>query len=92
MSTGNIIKFPKEFKAQPQPLAYRHKTKAEAKYPKKYHDEIFEFADGSYIILVQPKKEKFTLDRMAFMAWRLQVVLSDLVLGYEEVTLDTDAP
>jgi hypothetical protein len=95
----NIIKFPKPFTSHPNstPPAARSRTKGEARHPRGYHDEVFEYNDGSYVILVQPKREKFTVERMVFMAERLKMELFDALPCYDDIDefmleLDPDTP
>lgn len=88
-----VIPFPKKYNPPPKNSATRRKTKAESLAPSKYHDEIFEYKDGSYVILVQPKKEKFSVERMIFMAKRLEMSLFDALPCYdddEEFMLELD--
>lgn len=87
----NIINFPKKFTPPPKkPDASRRKTKGEIESANKYHDEIFEYEDGSYVVLVQPKKEKFSIERMTFMAERLKMTLFDALPCYEYEFPDID--
>lgn len=81
-----LLQFPKKFTPPPEKagLPTRSQTANEAKNPRGYHDEIFEYNDGSYVILVQPKKQKFTVERMVFMAERLKMTLFDALPCYED--------
>lgn len=91
MSPSNIVNFPKKFRPPPapaEPAAQRRRTQGEQTTPAKYHDEIFEYEDGSYVVLVQPKKEKFTVERMVFMAERLKMTLFDVLPFYEDLALE----
>lgn len=92
MSISNVVKFPKKFTPPPgaKTTATRRKTQGEHSTPTKYHDEVFEFDDGSYVVLVQPKKEKFTLERIVFMAERLKMIALEPLLQYEDLDIQLD--
>lgn len=65
----NLVKFPKE---------YKHPPILAKEEPTTHHEEIFEYDDGSYVILVLPNNRSFTVERMVFMAERLNRSIFDL--------------
>jgi hypothetical protein len=77
-----VIQFPKKYTPPPDKGATRTRLPCETK--KAYHDEVFEYEDGSYVVLVQPRKQKFTIERMVFMAERLKMTLFDALPCFDE--------
>lgn len=55
-----------------------------------HHTEIFEYEDDSYVMLVQPKDNSFSLERAVFMAERLKLDLFNALPGPDED--DTSLP
>jgi hypothetical protein len=72
--TSNLINFPKTYKQPPITIIAEP---AEDDPDQTHHEEIFEYDDGSYVILVLPNDSEFTLERMVFMAERLKRTMFD---------------
>ena len=68
----NLIKFPKKY--NPPPVV---PEPVEDDPEQTHHEEIFEYDDGSYVVLVLPNQHDFTLERMVFMAERLKRTMFD---------------
>lgn len=96
---SNIVKFPKVYRTPPHleaiPPSYVDMMDppivAEVKVT--HHHETFDYNDDSYIVLVLPKDEKFTVDKMVFMAERLKLQLFSLLNEcYDDNEGDVDPP
>jgi hypothetical protein len=57
---------------------------------KTHHTEIFAYSDDTFVVLVRPRSEQFTLENMVFMAERLKLELfGALPEFYDDDELDT---
>lgn len=75
----NVVNFPSKTSAVNLDLGQMVEANDET-----HHVEILHYEDDSYVVLVQPKSQEFTLERMVFMAERLKLDLFDALPTYED--------
>ncbi len=90
--TDNVIKFPKSFKKSKSSIAVTV-VPLEEEFDRTHHEEIFEYDDGSYVILILPKELDFTIERMVYMAERVKRTMFDCEKDYfDENSATVDDP